>query len=231
MSVRGDASADALSYSTVANLPSAATHSWCGWVKLKADRNDFQCLWYLNGNNADGEIFMSTSNDGTTLELTDSATALILGTLPIDAWRFIAYQRTNTGRAAYIGSEAGGALTKVSNTETKNRNTAYGSSAGIQLFNDIYSEWANAELALVRVWTSVALSDAEIDAEYRSPTPVRTSGLWADYRLVAAATATTDSSGNARTLTAGGTFTDGGTNPVPPALASAARQLLLLGVG
>lgn len=215
MGVRYDASADSLHYATVANLPSAATHSFCCWLRLQADRNDFSCLFYLNGNNADGEIFLSTATDGVTMELTDSATALNLGALSVGTWYFLAYQRTNTARAAFLGTEAGGSLTKVSNAETKNRNTAYGASGRIQLGNDIYTEWVNGDLAYARVWSGVALSDAEMDAEWKSATPVRTSNLWADYPLAAAASATTDASGNGRTLTLGGTLADAGNPTIP----------------
>ena len=226
MAVRFDASGDYLRYTTVANLPSAATHSFCCWVKLSSDRNDYANIWYLDGNNADGEIFVSTDSDGTTLLISDSATPLNLGTLTIGTWYFIGYARTNTARAAYIGTQSGGTLTKVSNTETKNRNTAYGSSGRVYLTNDIYSEWLDGEMAYARVWTTVALSDAEMDAEWRSTTAVRTSNLWAAYALAAAASAATDSGPNGYTLTVGGTLADGGANPTPPAPAGGATGFM-----
>lgn len=227
MPVRFDASGDYLQYQTPANMPSAATHSVCFWVRLSSDRNDYANIFYLNGNNADGEIFVSTDVDGTTLLVTDSATAMNLGTLTIGTWYFVGYARTNTSRAAYIGTQAGGTLTKASNTETKTRNTTYGSGARIELGNDIYSEWLDGEMAYARIWNSVALSDGEMDAEWRSATAVRTSGLWGAYALTNAASATTDTSGNSFTLTAGGTLTDGGTAPTPPSTAAASSPLFL----
>jgi len=225
MSVRGDASADKLTYSTVANLPNAATHSVCGWVKIKVDTNSFATVFYLNGNNADGEVFFSTQADGVTLELTDSASNVVLGALTLDTWYFVGYVRTNTSRSVYIGTEAGGSLTKTSNSETKNRNTAYGASGEIALFNNAYSEFLNGELTYARIWSGVALSDSEMDAEWRSTTPVRTSNLWADYRLASAATAGDDSGSNNYDLTVAGSFADGGANPTPPA--SGSTQIIL----
>lgn len=82
----------------------------------------------------------------------------------------------------------------------------------------MYSEPFDGEMAYVRLWDTVALTDAEIDSEWRSTTPVK-SGVRGDWRLAAAASAGTDSSGNSLTLTVNGTLADA-TDPVPPVLAA-----------
>lgn len=71
-----------------------------------------------------------------------------------------------------------------------------------------------ADFAQWRVWTA-ALSAGELAAETASATAVKTSGLWADWRMAGAdeGERLADSSGNGRDLTRAGpetgTFTDG----------------------
>ena len=66
--------------------------------------------------------------------------------------------------------------------------------------NDSYDEWLDSALAHVRVWTGAILTDAELRAERDSPTAVKTSGLFADWRLLDKNDGV-DLSGNGRTLT------------------------------
>lgn len=64
---------------------------------------------------------------------------------------------------------------------------------------------SGVSVAYCRIWNA-ELTLAEIKAEFESATPVRTSGLYADYRF-ANGSLTTDSSGNGNTLTSAGTPT------------------------
>jgi hypothetical protein len=77
-------------------------------------------------------------------------------------------------------------------------------------------DWANGawagSIAQVRVWTT-NLTDGELATEKAWTTARHTANLWAEYRLVDAAGATTDNSGNSRTLTSHGSPTTGGSDP------------------
>ncbi len=194
----------------------------CCWCKRKGDTGAYATVLYANGNSGN-ETWIETEPGGDRIDAYEIPTesALTGTTLTIDTWFFVAYKRTNTARSLHYGTESGGALTKVSNTDSRTFTN------GLDEFwigNDLYTEPFDGEIAYVRLWSS-ELSDAELDAEWRSTTPVQTSGLRGDWRLAAASSATTDSSGNSLTLTAGGTLTDGGANPTPPAAAGAAGIL------
>lgn len=150
-------------------------------------------------------------------ELPGTESALTGTTVTTGTWFFFAYARANTTRSLYYGTEAGGTLTKVTNTDTRTVTN------GVDTFyigNDPFTEPFNGDIVWVRLW-GAQLNDSEIDAEWRSTTPVRATNLRGDWRLVDAATAATDSSGNSLTLTVGGTLADGGANPVPPAAGGA----------
>lgn len=219
MSVRFDASADYLRRTS--GLPaSGAIHSGCCWVKRKVDTGAFASVFYYHGITGSYEFWIETETGGDRLDLYEypGAESQAIGpTLTIDTWFFIGWKRTNTSRSIYYGTEAGGTLTKATNTDTRNVTAAI---SEFYIGNDVFTEPFNGEIAYFRLWDATALSDADFDAEWRSATPVLTSGLWGDWRLASAATATTDSSGNGRSLTVGGTLSDGGANPVPPSAPS-----------
>jgi hypothetical protein len=217
MAVRFDNSADLLKRTT--GLPaSAANQSVCLWAKRKVDTNSFATVFYTHGVIDNIELWLETSTGGDQLFMFDLLSTefdLAGPTLTIDTWFFLAFSRQNTTRTLYYGTEADGTLTKVTDTQT---HTASSALSELWIGQDIYTEGFNGEVAYVRFW-SAALSDADMDAEWRSTTPVRATNLYGDWRLASAATATTDSSGNSNTLTSGGVLTDGGTNPTPPAAA------------
>jgi len=87
----------------------------------------------------------------------------------------------------------------------------------ISVANDSYNEVLDSCLAYVRVWTGVELTDAELRTERNSATAVKTSGLWADWKL-SNNTDTTDYSGGGHTLTFGGTITSEDGPPLQPTL-------------
>lgn len=228
MAVRFDASGDRLSRTTanILNALPSSAFSVCAWVKRKVDTGAFATAIYLtlSQSGGNGEVYVETETGGDVLhayELGAGVAESDVGagpTLTIDTWFFAGYRRTNTARSLLYGTQAGGTLTKLTNTDTRNYTDATNGMNGFQIGNDPFNENFNGEIAYVRLW-NVALSDAEFDAEWRATTPVRTSGLRGDWRLAAAASAATDSSGNSLTLTVGGTLADGGTNPTPPAAA------------
>jgi hypothetical protein len=89
-----------------------------------------------------------------------------------------------------------------------------------------YNTGRNARFCFVKMWDA-ALSLAELQAERRQGSPVRTSNVNRYHRLTTAAY-TTDESGNGRTVTSNGAATEG-TEPVPW-VSSRKLQLLLRGM-
>ena len=232
MSVRFDNNADFLSLSTANIVAADATaFSVTLWANIRVDTNAYATAWYSNITNSTNncEVFVATDTDGTTGAVFESTSTLTGASHSVGTWYFMAYVRTNTARSYYYGTEAGGTLTEVTNADSRTVNTDMDV---LRIGNDIYSEPWNGDIYNVKLW-GAALSDAEIDAEWRSLAPVRTSNLRGDWRLAAAASATTDSSGNSLTLTANGTLTDGTNNPTHPAAGGATlvHRGLMLGIG
>ncbi|MGB3443905.1 MAG: LamG-like jellyroll fold domain-containing protein [Actinophytocola sp.] len=201
MAVRFDAATDRISYTGGAPNPTAGL-TVTAWAYVSVDQNDYATICRLyNGGTA---ATFATSGDGlggpnyfTVGGTLTSATGFVVG-----QWRKVAISCTGTSGAVYVAAPAG-----VTEVDT-------GTVAGVAAPNAVTlagratadsSEWWNGRLAHVRVWT-VALSQAEIEAEWASATPVRTSGLWAAWPL-AVHTDLTDVSGNGRHLTAGSTAT------------------------
>lgn len=218
MAVRFDAGADKLSIAQANIVTNGATFTMCAWLKRKTSTATFKTGLYAIVNSDSGECWLEIDSGGSILNgFEDPApeSTMVGPTMTIDTWYFAAYVRTsNTSRAILYGTEAGGTLTKVTNTDSRTFSTDLDE---FWIGNDIYTENFDGEIVWVRLW-STNLSDAELDAEWRSTTPVKTGAtLRGDWRLTTAATATTDSSGNSLTLTAGGALTDGGANPTPPA--------------
>ena len=215
MAVRVDNNADLLKFTTQ-SAASSANLSVCCWVKRKVDTGTFATTIYLRNTTDSHELWLETETGGDVAHMFDLQTTeadLTGPTLTIDTWFFLAFSRTNTSRTLYWGTESGGTLSTATDGSTHT-----GSHAVVDFWigQDIYTEGFNGEISLVRYWDT-NLSSGEMDSEWRSLTPVKTANLRADYRLAAAASATTDSGPNTLTLTSGGTLTDGGADPVPPA--------------
>jgi hypothetical protein len=222
MAVRFDAAADSLSR-TAAGIVAADANAFtlCGWFKRKVDTGAFATLIYMNiASDPQGsvETWLETDSAGDNILGSENGSGVaesLMTTgqvLTIDTWFFVAYQRTDTARATYWGTESGGTLVKTSNADTRVVTT---DADALWIGNDVFTENFNGEAAYCRLW-STNLSDSELDSEWRSTTPVKSANLRGDWRLAAAASAGTDSSGNGLTLTVGGTLTDGGADPTPP---------------
>jgi hypothetical protein len=209
--VRFDAAADRLSYSAVAP---PATFTITAWIYISVNRVDFSTVarlwtsggatvatWATGSNGAAGPNYNSTSGS-----------VASAGNLTAGQWQKVAISRTgSTGRI--LGAPGGGGTTEVV-SGTVATSTPAGITIGGRGPSDA-TEWWNGRISQFRVWDSV-LTQAQIEAEWNSPTPVITSGLWANWPL-STATDLTDTV-NARTLTVaagGGLATEGG----PPNLA------------
>ena len=98
--------------------------------------------------------------------------------------------------------------------------------AVLYLGNDSYDEWTDISLERVRVWDA-ELTTGELDLELASATPVRTSGLRANWPLIVH-TDINDTTANAYHLTASGTLSTFASGLFPGAGADAIPALLRL---
>ena len=232
MAVRASGTGNYLKRTETLSTSDAITQ--CVWAKRKVDTNGYATVSYTHCSGGPLEMWLECDTSGDLLhfyELRNYSEVMCVGpTLTLDTWFFVMITRTASGRALYYGTEAGGTLTKV--TESSTGRDVTNPINDWWYFDDLYGEGFNGELAYGRIWLR-AFSDAEAEAEWQSATPVITSNLVADYRFVDSAGATTDSSGNGRTLTKTGTITTGGADPVPPGGSppAAAPRLMLMGVG
>jgi hypothetical protein len=143
------------------------------------------------------------------LRLTTSGGSVDTGyVLDVDNWYYVALAITETTQQVYVGEDGGSALTLAGSYT--NTLTGYGDNS-IQLVH--YRDDSNVTNALLewRGWDA-ELSQAQLEAEAASATPVISSDLVYDYRFVSGALQT-DSSGNGYTLTAGGLSDWGGALP------------------
>ena len=215
-------------------MPSAALPSgsgaWtlAGWFRIVADRNAVSTFWSLDAIFSSGWHALRTSADGTSLKLNESGTdVLSIASLTVGVWYFIAVRKDAAGAVkAYVGDEAGGALSTVTGSVTNIATYAGDGYVG----GDAYSNWMDGRAWGLRVWDA-DLSDAEVDAEFVASTRARTSNNRAQW-LLDAVPPFADSSGNARDLTnSGGSFAleDGPTLPgggAGPVLVDVGRALV-----
>lgn len=200
--VRFDASGDFLTRSETGPDPASTGLTVTLWAYLSVDR-DVESTILRYGGAAGGTTSASialSSSDGTTLAVFTPAGTITTGaSLTVGIWCRIAYTLTTAGSGTIYVHPAGGSLAS---------NTASGTTTQRDVISiggrpDDGAAWFNGRMAHTRVWSAV-LNQTEIQAEWASTTPVRTSGLWASWPLTNASTLT-DQSGNARTLTAGST--------------------------
>lgn len=228
MAVRSDAANDRLSRSGGAPDPQTA-FTVCGWFYLSVDRDDFSTLIRLHASSGSTtRITLATGSSGTLPAVfTPGNTSGVLGvdSFTVGAWLFVAVTQTGTTATIYTCTP-GGTMHSASGTSS-------GGSApdGYTIFgrsSSDASEWFNGRAACVRLWSAV-LNSTELAAERDSFTAIRTTNLYADYRLADAATALNDSGPGGRTLTAGSTAVT--TEADPPIGTSAADTLTGVRVG
>lgn len=211
MSVRSDADTDRLTCSDSPPDPTTTGITITGWAYLVVDRNDFSTLCRVHGGAVPGTstaLNVATASDGTTLSLFTPSGSLTGTAMTVGAWSRWAATMQGTAGVIYradaegaTGSSSGAVGTAVTPTGV----TLFGRSAADA------TEWANARLAYVRVWSGVR-NQAAIEAEWASSTPVVTANLWADWPL-ASHTDLTDHSGNGHHLVAGSTSTSTEADP------------------
>lgn len=202
-SVRFDAGAD--KYSRSATGLGATDLTMCCWVKIVVDRNALSVILAID-NAASLYTFLATTADGTSIRLDGAGGAQGMVAATVGTWYFIGYTHTNASTATkvvYYAAQGAGSLTAGA---PFTNNVALTDACSFYIGGDGFgsTDFLNGSVAQVRVWSAL-LNSTEMNAEFHSRTPVRTSNLWAAYSF-ASGPQTTDDSGNGRTLTAAGTL-------------------------
>lgn len=186
------------------------------WLRIVTDRNTYSTPWVIDNGAETSILGWQTDSDGTTLR-PFTQTGLITGQIPltVGTWYWVGmsmsgaagtwWWKTPTTTAASVFIDSG------QTTTTMSRLVVGGAPWG---------EWWNGDLMALKLWPGVALTDAEVLQEQWTIRPVRTAGLGAWHPLTSPDLA--DYSGNARTLTGGGTLPVFGAGP--PVAWSAATQ-------
>lgn len=201
MSTRFDAASDRISFSgSMFAVGSGLTIT--AWAYVSVDTDTFATIGRLHASSgASTVVTWATGGDGLSGPnyFTGGGTVTNATNFVVGSWRKVALTCSGTTGKIYIAT-VGGA------TEVDSGTVSVGTPDGLTLGGrapaDSSEPW-NGRLAYVRIWTT-ELSQAQIEAEWASTTPVVTSGLWADWPLTDS-TDLTDHSGNGRNLSAGST--------------------------
>lgn len=229
MAVRFDAAADRIYNESLASGPqSSAGMTVTMWVRNDVDQNNFATPMRLYDGGGTLATF-ATATDGTTgiQYFTTPGSAEHTGALStsLGTWVPVAFTRDATSGDIFAYRRVdGAAVTTVATfnlAPTDLTGTATGVCLGGRSSTDA-SEWFNGSVAYVRIWKS-QLTQSEIEDEWRSPTPVRTSNLYENWPLSTA----TDLTGTVSSITlapvAGGTLATT-TGPLLPGIQRVAER-------
>lgn len=185
--------------------------SYCGWRRIDTDRGQTTVLTYLGHNNVGSGFQITASPSRQLIVYRVNDFADLLGgtgpTLDVGTWYFFGLTTIAASQAdgieIYYAAEDDPSLTQVTATLLG----AYGynwhgvgARPGTDGQDSVFRLHGSAEND--RTWTDTTLTPAEMLAEYQSPTPVRTAGLWSAWPMADSATAGDDASGGGRPLTA-----------------------------
>ena len=207
-SVRFDAGSDELLRTT--NLPPVTSFTMMGWFRLATDNHAYQTVLALSHPTSSNAYLLMTccGNGSPQLSVWTGAQFAMGPTLALNSWYHLALTVAGSGPGqvkAYLNGAP--VLTLDGNPAVTSERFSIG--------NDSHVEWFDGSAAAVKLYDAV-LTPAEITTEMAQLSPVRTAALNAWYPLQSTATATTDGSGNNRTLTMAGTLaTDAAGPPVP----------------
>lgn len=202
MAVRFDAATDRISLITSVPDPTTGI-TVAGWAHVSVDTNNNAVFIRIHASDgASTTINLATDSDGLGGPgyFTGGGSLVSATNMAVGAWRKVAVTCTGTTGTLYVATPVG--ATEVDGGTVGGAASPTGLTFGARAHND-GDESFNGRLAYWRLWTSV-LSQAQIEAEWLSTTPVVTANLWADWPLETAADLT-DHSGNGRNLTAGST--------------------------
>lgn len=205
MAVRFDAATDRITWTGTAPTPSSGL-TITFWAYVSVDRDDFSTMVRLHSSTgATTNLNVAMDSSGTLPSVfTAGGTSTGPQAVSVGSWARLAVTITGTTSTVYVALGAAGATQSAVGTVGSNAAVSPNSGYTVGGRSAVDgSEWYNGRLAYLRIWSTV-LTQAEIETEWASPTPVHTSLLFADYPLLLASDLT-DHSGNARHLVAGST--------------------------
>ncbi len=210
MAARSDAATDRVSRTS---SPATATVSIMGWAKISSagvgSFNPLIRLHFGSGGNSSLILGFKGTNGRTPSLYSPSNSSGISGSeIALSTYIFVCGTVGAAGAAQIFYGTTPGTVSKATGTVAVS-----GTPDGLTVFSRAPgdgSEWLDGTIAHMRIYEAV-LSDAEVAAESASATPVRTSNLWACWPFASASLS--DTSGNARNLTAGTTALASDTDP------------------
>lgn len=226
MAVAFDAAADRLTHSGAYPQTSAGL-TITAWARLDVDQNNWSTFVRIIGPGT--LVTFSTLQDGTrgpayyTPVTSVEYTTSDLSSPTTGVWVPVACTRSTTAITVYRKPSGTGSTENA--TASMASTDVTGTGSGICLGGRDASdatEWLNGALAYVRVW-SAALSQAEIEAEWASTTPVRSSGLHSNWPLATSSDLTDTVGSKTLAVQSGGSLT----TTTGPTLASASEQPFL----
>jgi hypothetical protein len=242
VAVRFDSASDRCTWTGTAPTPSSGL-TITAWVYTSVDRDDFSTMIRLHSSTgATTNINVAMDSSGLLpCVFTSGGSSTGPQALSVGTWARIAVTITGTTSTIYVALDAAGATQSQVGTVGANAGVSPDSGYTIGGRSAVDSaEWFNGRIADLRLWSTV-LTQAEIESEWASVVPVRTSLLFADYPLPTAGDLL-DHSGNGRHLSAGSTaVTTEGDPPIsttvtgtaaatlPPLEATAAGAVLVAG--
>jgi len=219
MSIRFDAAADRLTYTGSIPVPTSGL-TITAWVKIVNDQNT-NATWFRVYTSAFSTVITSaTDADGTggNNYFTGGGTVANVQQLGVGSWCAVAVSHdTGTTGKAYVRI----GVTTTATSGTVSSATPDGICLGGRDSTDP-NEWFDGEMAQVRIW-STELNQTQIEAEWASPTPVVTSGLYANWPL-ANATDLTDTAASRVLTTPNGTGQTTGADDPPNAATTVAPR-------
>jgi len=198
-----------------ANLPARDSYTICAWVYINSILGS-SWEYFLNLENATSSAGLyhnvGYSLSDSTFHLNTSNTYTNFASSPSAGTWVHMYMRANATNVQ-AGWRALGSTSY--NTVSVAHNASF-TTALVQLGQNSWGDRADGKYAAIKIW-DVALSDAEMEAEWMSLSPVKTASLnlWVPGIWTGSTDRVKDLSGNARDFTAGGTLTDGDGPPVP----------------
>lgn len=212
-SVRFDSTDDDLTRSS--SVPSEVSFTACGWGRRQADTGAQSVLFSINDvPTAVSGAIIGTQADGDDLIVAGSGfgESPVIATLTTGVW----FYWCMTGTAAGAGSLDGYYMLPGATSLTTQQTTGASftqTTMVIGNYDDAGTEFFNGDIMAVKVWDRV-LTTAEMFQESAHIRPLYTFGLTHWYPLWNTSSQTIDFSGNAQTLTSGGTKADADNPPV-----------------
>lgn len=211
MAVRFDAAADRLTHAGTYPQTSAGI-TVTMWMKIDVDRNDFSTQLRFSASPGGATIAtFSTQSDGTSGPAYFTPTTSVQFADDLDAvtkWVPVAFSRSATGTTQKVYRRVGGGVTTTVTTNASGSGTT-GTTGEICIGgrgSGDSSEWLNGSVAYVRIWSS-ELSQAEIEAEWASTTPVKSSTLHSNWPLATNTDLTDTVGGKTLVVQSGGALT------------------------